>query len=114
MFAGLVAHPMSHCTEALRFMRDFALESPDELGLMAAVLTLPDGNTITGLAGCYSGDVKEGERVLKPLRSFGNPLVDQFRVMPYTEFQKVMDWWAEPGKQHYWRSAFLNDLRKVR
>jgi FAD/FMN-containing dehydrogenase len=112
VFAGLVAHPMSQCTEALRFMRDFALESPDELGLMAAVLTLPNGNTITGLAGCYSGDVKEGERVLKPLRSFGNPLVDQFQVMPYTEFQKVLDWWAEPGKQHYWRSAFLNDLRE--
>jgi FAD/FMN-containing dehydrogenase len=112
VFAGLEAHPMSQCTEALRFMRDFALESPDELGLMAAVLTLPNGNTITGLAGCYSGDVKEGERVLKPLRSFGNPLVDQFQVMPYTEFQKVLDWWAEPGKQHYWRSAFLNDLRE--
>jgi len=112
VFAGLVAHPMSECADALRFMRDFALVAPDELGLMAAVLTLPDGNTITGLAGCYCGDVKEGERVLKPLRSFGKPLVDQFQVMPYTEFQKVMDWWAEPGKQHYWRSAFLNDLQE--
>jgi FAD/FMN-containing dehydrogenase len=110
VFAGLVAHAMTDCAAALTFLRDFAETAPDELGLMGAVLTLPDGLTITGLAGCYSGDVKEGERVLKPLRSFGKPLVDQFQVMPYTAFQKAIDWWAEPGKQHYWRSGFLKDL----
>ena len=112
VFAGLVAYPMSQSVEALRHMREFAEESPDEPGLMAVVLTMPDGTTITGLAGCYSGDVKEGARILKPQRWFGKPMVDQFQVMPYTEFQKVMDWWAEPGKLHYWRSAFLNDLRE--
>ena len=73
-------------------------------------MTLPDGLTVTALAGCYSGDVKEGERVLKPLRSFGKPLVDQFQVMPYTTLQKAFDWWAEPRKQHYWRSGFLREL----
>ncbi len=110
VFAGLVAHPMSQSVEALRYMCEFADSAPDELGLMAAVLTLPDGVTITGLAGCYCGDVTEGERVLKPLRSFGKPLADQFQVMPYIEFQKAIDWWAEPGKQHYWRSAFLKEI----
>ena len=110
VFAGLVAHPMTSCAAALQYIRDFAGEAPDELGLLGAVLTLPDGLTITGLAGCYSGNVKDGERILEPLRSFGKPMVDQFQVMPYTEFQKAIDWWAEPGKQHYWRSGFLKDL----
>ena len=110
VLAGLVAHPMTDCAAALAFLRDFAANAPDELGLMGAVVTLPDGVTITGLAGCYCGNVKEGERVLQPLRSFGKPLVDQFQVMPYTAFQKATDWWAEPGKQHYWRSGFLKDL----
>jgi FAD/FMN-containing dehydrogenase len=103
---------MSQAAEALRYMREFADGAPDELGLMAAVFTLPDGATITGLAGCYCGDVNEGERLLKPLRSFGKPLADQFQVMPYTEFQKAIDWWAEPGKQHYWRSAFLKEINE--
>ena len=110
VFAGLVAHAMTDCEAALGFLRDFEASAPDELGLMGAVLTLPDGLTITGLAGCYSGDLKQGERVLEPLRSFGKPLVDQFQVMPYTAFQKVMDWWAEPRKQHYWRSGFLKEM----
>jgi hypothetical protein len=110
VFAGLVAHAVTDCAAALEFLRDFAGNAPDELVLQGAVLTLPDGLTVTALASCYSGEVKEGERVLKPLRSFGKPLADQFQVMPYTVFQKALDWWAEPGKQHYWRSGFLKEL----
>jgi FAD/FMN-containing dehydrogenase len=110
VFAGLVAHSMTDSVAALRFIRDFSGSASDELGLMAAVLTLPDGLTITGLAGCYCGDVRTGERVLQPLRRFGKPLVDQFQVMPYTAFQKSIDWWAEPGKQHYWRSGFMREM----
>lgn len=110
VFAGLVAHSMTDSVAALRFIRDFSGSAPDELGLMAAVLTLPHGLTITGLAGCYCGDVGAGERVLQPLRSFGKPLVDQFQVMPYTAFQKSLDWWAEPGKHHYWRSGFMREM----
>lgn len=110
VFAGLVAHSMTDSVAALRFIRDFSGSAPDELGLMAAVLTLPHGLTIIGLAGCYCGDVGAGERVLQPLRSFGKPLVDQFQVMPYTAFQKSLDWWAEPGKHHYWRSGFMREM----
>jgi hypothetical protein len=101
---------MTDCAAALAFLRDFAANAPDELVAMGAVFTMPDGVTITALAGCYSGNVKEGERILQPLRSFGKPLADQFQVMPYTAFQKSTDWWAVPSKQHYWRSGFLKDL----
>ena len=43
VFAGLVAHAMTDCAAALGFLRDFAHGAPDELALMGAVLTLPDG-----------------------------------------------------------------------
>ena len=54
-------------------------------------MTLQDGPTVCAVAACYSGDVNEGESVLKPLRAFGKPLVDQFQAMPYRVFQTVMD-----------------------
>ena len=82
----------------------------DELGLMAAMLTLPDGNTVMGIAGCYAGDLEAGEKVLKPLRSFGSPMADHFQRMPYTAFQKALDWWAVPEQQHYWKSSFMREL----
>ncbi len=37
----------------LRFFREYGASCPDELGLMVAMLTLPDGNTVVGIAGCY-------------------------------------------------------------
>ncbi len=110
VFAGLLAYPVGECAAVLGNLRDFAQQQPDELGLMGAVMTLQDGVTVCAVAACYSGDVHEGESVLKPLRAFGKPLVDQFQAMPYRVFQTVMDWWAEPGKHHYWRSGFPNEL----
>ncbi len=94
----------------LRFFREYGASCPDELGLMVAMLTLPDGNTVVGIAGCYSGDLDAGEAALRPLRSFGSPVADLFRPMPYTEVQKMLDWWAAPQQQHYWKSSFMREM----
>jgi hypothetical protein len=77
---------------------------------MAAMLSLPDGNTVVGVAGCYSGDLDTGEKLLRPLRSFGSPAADHFQPMPYIELQKSLDWWAAPGHQHYWKSSFMREV----
>lgn len=110
VLAGLVAYPTTEAPKVLRFAREYAASCPDELGLMTAVLTLPDGNTVVGVAGCYSGDLETGEKVLRPLRSFGSPAADHFQPMPYTDFQKSLDWWAPPGRQHYWKSSFMREM----
>lgn len=110
VLAGLVAYPITQAPQVLRFFREYTATCPDELGLMAAMLTLPDGNTIVGIAGCYSGGLDAGEKVLEPLRSFGSPLADHFQRMPYTAFQKALDWWAAPGEQYYWKSSFMHAL----
>ena len=60
VFAGLVAHPPGEVRKVLRFFCDFSKDAPDELGLMAAMLTLPDGNTIVGMAGCYGSRAAPG------------------------------------------------------
>jgi FAD/FMN-containing dehydrogenase len=110
VLAGLVAHPISEAERVLRFFREFASTAPDELGLMPAMLTLSDGNTIVGVAGVYSGDLRTGEEVLKPLRSFGSPVADLFQPMQYTDVQKMLDWWASSRRRHYWKSGFLQEL----
>src|SRR5205823_1681030 len=83
VLAGLVAYPIQQAPQVLRFFREYAATCPDELGLMSAMLTLPDGNTVVGVAACYSGDLETGERVLRPLRSLGSPVADLFQTMRY-------------------------------
>jgi len=110
VYAGFLAYPPEQFASVQTHMRDFAKDAPDEVALQGGVIT-KEGVTMCVAVACYSGDVKKAEQVLKPLRAFGKPLVEQFDVMPYRVFQCFPDWWAEPNKQHYWRSGFFSELR---
>jgi hypothetical protein len=59
---------------------------------------------------CYAGPMEEGERVLKPLREFGQPLADAIHVMPYSAAQTMADVLWPPGHHNYWKSSYLKDL----
>ena len=49
------------------------------------------GRHVVMVATCYAGSVEEGERVLKPLRGFGSPLLDRCAQMPFTTHQAALD-----------------------
>ena len=66
---GLVIHPRTAARDVIRFHRDFITAAPEELTSYVGLLTAPDGTPVVALAACYCGDVQEGERVLRPLRS---------------------------------------------
>jgi Berberine and berberine like len=51
-----------------------------------------------------------GERLLKPLRSFGIPLVDGIGPMGYVDLQRGGDGAFPPGRRHYWKASFLRRL----
>jgi hypothetical protein len=62
------------------------------------------------IAGCYSGDLTEGERVLKPVRTFGTPVADLFQPMPFPILQSMLDGAVPDGNFNYWKSTFLREL----
>jgi FAD/FMN-containing dehydrogenase len=119
VLAGLIFHPLDAAKDVLRFYRDFIKTAPPEfvcwfvLRLAPPLPFLPvewHGKAILALAVCYSGDVKEGERVAKPLRGFGKPIADIIGVMPFVTWQSVLDPLLTPGMRNYWKS---HDLREV-
>ena len=90
VLGGAVAYPQSKVREVLRFYREYTSTAPDELTAYAEFMGLPSGQAFC-IAACYSGDLKVGEAVLKPLRRFGRPLADSFRPMPYVDMQTLLD-----------------------
>jgi len=58
----------------------------------------------------WSADHAAGERVLKPLRSFGPPVSDTVRAVPYTEVQSRHDKFLENGIRDYRKSGFLLEI----
>jgi len=110
VLGGMLVHPANRAMEVLRFYREFTASAPDELTVFAGLMTSPDGLPIVGVLVCYCGPVEEGERVIRPLRDFGPPIVDQIAPMPYTTLQSMLDDAFPPGLQVYWRSHFMREL----
>lgn len=68
------------------------------------------GELVTVLAVCYAGDLTAGEAALRPLRSFGRPLLDSIAPMPYEALQSGSDSSYPNGQQNYWKSHYLAEL----
>jgi len=68
------------------------------------------GKPICGLIVLYAGDLEEGERVLEPLRGFGQPLADNIGPKPYLAVQSMLDQGQPDGRRYYWKSHYLTEL----
>ncbi len=110
VFGGGVLYPIDQASEVLRFYRDFAFSAPDELSTQVGRICTLDGTPVIGVAGCYSGSLEDGERVLEPLRRFGSPVADLFGAISYLQMQSMFDPWFPSGRQAYWKANFLLGL----
>ena len=119
VIAGGVVHSFEDAPEVFRFFADYVATAPDELSVTASTFRAPPGfpvptelfgELVTMLAICYAGDIAEGERVLKPLRSFGRPLADLVATMPYTALQSGSDASYPNGQRNYWKSHYVDHL----
>jgi FAD/FMN-containing dehydrogenase len=118
VLGGLVAWPAQAARDVLRFWRDWAPKTPDELNMMGAFLYAPpepfvppevQGSPIFGIA-CFHLDPEgSAEADLKPLRDL-NPAVDIIGLMPYLAIQGMFDASAPRGSRNYWRSGYVNKL----
>jgi len=68
------------------------------------------GSPVVIIAICYAGRLEDGERVLAPLRRFGEPLIDLIRATPYTSHQGMFDASVPHGLHYYWKSDYLGPL----
>jgi hypothetical protein len=110
ILGGAVFHPAAKAPEVLRFFKEFSETIPDELVIQCGSFSLPDNTPVFAVAACYCGQPSEGEKVLKPLRTFGPPLADSISVMSYLQLQSMFDPFFPPGRQTYVKSNFIRAL----
>jgi FAD/FMN-containing dehydrogenase len=119
VLAGIVLHPAQNARAAISRWRDLESAAPDELTQGALLFHFPDdpsapeamrGAALVGLGGVYAGPPQEGEKILRPLREYGPPLVDTFEAMPYNNAQRMADFLWPSGLHGYWKSSYLTSL----
>lgn len=107
---GMLLYPIEQAREALRFYQDYSMNTPDEMSVIAAILTLPEGVKACAFIIGWMGNPEEGLRLLEPLRKFKEPLADLIEVIPYTQLQKSIDAGVPHGMHRYNKMGYLPDL----
>ena len=119
VFAGPVFWPMEEAAKVLRFYRDWVADCPDELMTIVVqrrLLDLPGvprelvGRHVLAVTACYAGPVEDGERVVRPLKSFGRPLLDLCKPKPYLVHQSMFDTGFPHGWWYYVRACDVAEL----
>ena len=110
VLAGGLSYPLSVAPRVLRFYDDFVKAAPDELSTAVSFALTQGGKPAVTIAVCYCGPISEGERVLRPLRTFQRPVDDGIQPMPYTVLQSARDEGFPSGRLHYWKSGWLRNL----
>ena len=109
VLGGAVLYPAAKAKEILRFYREFAEASSDELVIQAGSMTM-NGAPVFLVGGCYCGSLAEGEKLLKPLRTFGLPIADMFAPVSYVQMQSMFDPFFPPGRLTYVKANFIRSL----
>jgi len=102
VWGGLLLYPREKAVGVIRHFRDYMASAPDELTAYAALLV--------GVIPCYCGDLADGERVLQPLRKFGNPILDGIQAMPFPTMQSLLGPSFPDGNHNYWKSTLQQEL----
>jgi FAD/FMN-containing dehydrogenase len=110
VLGGLLISPFDQAGRMLGFYDELSADAPDELGLLAVLATLPDGTKALVNLVCYSAPIDAGEQVLRPLRTFGTPMVDQIQPMPYTAVQSIVENFNPRGLRNYWKTVYVDRL----
>ena len=119
VLAGPIFWDASDAGEVLCCYRDVIHSAPDELGTVVRFGTAPPLSIIPEdlhwrpavmIGACYAGRIEDGERLLRPLRTAGTPLLDLVGPTQYVGFQSALDSTVVHGWKYYWKSTHLPEL----
>jgi hypothetical protein len=119
VLAGPIFWPIEEAPNVLRFYREWISEAPDELMTIVTNRKAPPlsfvprelhGKLIVGVACCYAGPPEEGEKVVKPLKEFGSPVLDVCVPKSYLAHQAMFDPSFPHGRWYYIRACDVAQL----
>ncbi len=119
VLAGPIFWPMQQSPEVLRFYRDWVADAPDDLMTIIIHRKAPplpfvpqelQGKPVVMVICCWTGDLEDGEKFIRPLREFGSPVADICLPRPYLAHQAMFDPSFPPGRWYYFKSCDVAEL----
>jgi FAD/FMN-containing dehydrogenase len=120
ILAGLFVFPFSQAKQVLTQYRQFMDSAPEELNVWLLLRKAPPlpflpesvhGKEVVVLPLFYAGDSAEGERLIEPLRHFGDLWGEHIGMQPYVAWQQAFDPLLTRGARNYWKSHNFTQLQ---
>ena len=119
-YAGPMLWPMEDGADILHWYQGFITKAPNVLNGFFAFLVVPPGppfpdhlhnERMCGIVWCYTGPLKNAERVFNPIRKFKKPALDLVGPIPHPALQSMFDALYPPGLQWYLKADFVRELK---
>jgi FAD/FMN-containing dehydrogenase len=119
ILAGLIVFPFAQAKQVLTQYRELMKSAPEELNVWVVLRQAPPlpflpenvhGKPVVVLAVFYAGTTAVGEKLIAPLRRFGNAHGEHIGVLPYVQWQQAFDPLLTPGARNYWKSHNFIEL----
>jgi len=119
ILAGLIVYPYKDAKSILNKYRKFTDKSPNDLSVWVVLRQAPPlpflpkrvhGKEVVILAIFYAGNIKDGQKLIKPLRKFAKAHGEHIGPVPYVVWQQSFDPLLTPGARNYWKSHNFSEL----
>jgi hypothetical protein len=105
--------------EFLQRYAEFIHKSPERLTSMVALTLAPPlpfispewhGKPVSIVISCWTGNIKEGEEIIKGMKAWGKVSGGLTTPMPYPAVNKLFDETFPPGMQNYWKGNYSREI----
>jgi len=120
VYSGPVVKKFEDLTEYMKFHRDYVRGLPDEMTVWMVVRHAPPlpflpeevhGKLVVLIPFVWLGDPAKGEKLIQPIREFGETLGDGSGLKPWAGWQSAFDGLVEHGARNYWKSHHIKSLK---
>lgn len=117
--AGLLVFPFAQARQVVAKYREFVKSAPEEMNVWVVLRKAPPlpflpagvhGKEIVALAVFYAGNDPEDQKLIEPLRRFGDAHGEHIGVQPYAQWQQAFDPLLTPGARNYWKSHNFTEI----
>ncbi|MEO8609659.1 MAG: FAD-binding oxidoreductase [Chloroflexota bacterium] len=106
VFGGNLMYPVAVAKEVFTRYREWIKNAPDELTASIGIMNFPPipqvpeflrGQSAVFVRGCFAGPVEEGKALIQPWLDWMEPMVNQWRLMPFSQVGMISNEPEDPS-----------------
>ena len=119
VFSGPIVKKFENIKEYIRFHREYVRTLPDEMTVWMVIRHAPPlefldkkthGKLVILIPFVWLGNIEEGQKLIQPIKDFGETIGDGSGIHPWTAWQSAFDGLVEHGARNYWKSHHLKEI----